>query len=355
MITMSYRRLTLCVAFAPTALGAQSLARRIDDVRDGTVQFTYAARSGLCGDGRDAVRTGRTLVVLPSMFGYGRSDMDVCVAGPVRVAIGRSRGESVSYRVHVGGRWTVGDDVTDLGVVSAPEAARYLLDAATRASGRNTDYALAAAVFADSIDLTRELVRLARSDVRQEVRTRAAFWIGTYEDPAATQALRELASDNDLDEDVRGAAIIALGRDDITDDDVAWLRELYPRLSPKLRDNVFLAVSRSDSPRASRWLAAVTTDANESVHTREQAMFWLGQGRGPSSDLVRLYDRLGEPSLRTHYTFVLSQRHDREALDKLIDVAQHDSDKSVRHQALFWLGQSKDPRALAFIRDLVTR
>jgi hypothetical protein len=39
----------------------------------------------------------------------------------------------------------------------------------------------------------------------------------------------------------------------------------------------------------------------------------------------------------------------------LIDVAQHDPDKTVRHQALFWIGQSKDPRALAFIRDLVTR
>jgi HEAT repeat protein len=356
MITMSYRRLTLCLAFAPAALGAQSLARRIDDVRDGTVQLTYAARSGLCGDGRDVIRTGAVLVVLPSMFGYGHSDnMEPCFAGPVRVAIGRSHGETVSYRVHVGGRWTAGEDATDLGVVSAPEAARYLLDAATRARGRNTDYALAAAVFADSIDLTPDLIRVARSDVRQDLRSRAVFWIGTYEDPAAARALRELAADTDLDEDVRGAAIIALGRDEMTDDDVAWLRELYPRLSSKLRDNVFLAVSRSESPRASRWLATVTTDANESVHTREQAMFWLGQGRGPTSDLVRLYDRLGEPSLRTHYTFVLSQRHDREALDKLIDVAQHDSDKSVRHQALFWLGQSKDPRALAFIRDLVTR
>jgi HEAT repeat protein len=353
---MAYRQLAFLLGFVPGALGAQSLARRVDEVRDGTVQLTYAARSGLCGDGRDAIRTGGVLVVLPSMFGYGHSDnMEPCFAGPVRVAIGRSRGETVSYRVHVGGRWTRGEDVTDLGVVSAPDAARYLLDAATRANGRNTDYALAAAVFADSIDLTRELVRLARSDVRQDVRTRAAFWIGTYEDPAATQALRELAGDRDLDEDVRGAAIIALGHDDMTDDDVAWLRELYPRLSAKLRDNVFLAVSRSESPAASRWLASVATDANESVHTREQAMFWLGQGRGPTSDLVRLYDRLDEPSLRTHYTFVLSQRHDREALDKLIDVAQHDSDRSVRHQALFWLGQSKDPRALAFIRDLVTR
>src|SRR3954466_3937998 len=170
------------------------------------------------------------------------------------------------------------------------------------------------------------------------------------------RAMHELAADESLDEDARGAAIIAVGRDDMSASDVAWLRALYPRLSPKLRDNVFLAVSRSDRPRASRWLSGIAADDNESEHTRQQAMFWLGQGRSATDDLVRLYDRLSSSaSLRSHYTFVLSQRHDGQALDKLIDVAQRDPDKSVRHQALFWLGQSKNPRALAFIRDLVTR
>ena len=353
---MTFRPVGLLLVIAPVALGAQSLVRQVDRVRNGTVQLTYAARPGLCGDGRETVRAGSAIVVLPSVFGRGHSDMDVCFAGPVRVAIGRSDGETVSYRVHVGGRWASAGDATDIGTVSAPDAARYFLDEAVRASGRNAEYALAAAVFADSVDLTTDLARIARSpDARTGLRSRAVFYIGTYEDPAATQALRRLATEDGLDEDVRGAAIIALGREDMSDDDVDWLRGLYSRASEKLRDNVFLAVSRSDSPRASRWLAGIAADAHETEHTRQQAMFWLGQGRGPTADLVRLYDKLDEPSLRSHYTFVLSQRRDSEALDKLIDVAQHDRDKTVRHQALFWLGQSKDPRALAFIRALVTR
>ena len=40
--------------------------------------------------------------------------------------------------------------------------------------------------------------------------------------------------DDGLEEDVRSSAIIALGRDDMTEDDVAWLQALYPRLSSKL-------------------------------------------------------------------------------------------------------------------------
>ena len=335
---------------------AQTLVQRIDGVRDGTVRLTYASRPGLCGDGRDAVQSGPVIVVFPSMFGYGRSDSGVCFTGPVRVVIGRAEGETVSLRVHVGGRWSASDDSRDLGTVSAPEAARYFVREATRLGGRNADYALGAAVFADSATIWPDLVRIARDgNARSGTRQRAVFWLATYDEPDAAQAVRGLVTDASLDEDVRGGAIVALGRRDITAEDVALLRRIYPGLSPKLRDNVFLAVSRSDDPRATRWLADVATNADETVHTRQQAMFWLGQGEAPTSALLGLYDRLREPELRNHYTFVLSQRRDREALDKLIDVAQHDADRGVRRQALFWLGQSKDPRAANFLRELVTR
>src|SRR2546430_7152556 len=83
--------------------------------------------------------------------------------------------------------------------------------------------------------------------------------------------------------------------------------------------------------------------------SREQAMFWLGQGRSPTQDLVRLYEHLPETTLRTHYTFVLSQRRDCEGLDKQIDFGPHDAERSVRPPALFWPGHSKDAPALAFI------
>lgn len=353
---MAARHIVLALAAAPSVAGAQPLARQIAAVRDGTVRFSYASRPSICGDGRDMVRSGDAFYVLPSTQGYGHRDSDYCVRGPVRVSIDRSGGDAVTFRVHVGGRWSTGSDATDLGVVSAPEAARYLFDASTRAHGENFRYALAAAVFADSIDLTPDLAELARDrTINRDRRQNAVFWIASYDNGTATRALREIAADGSLDEDVRGAAIIALGRDDPSDNDVAWLRRLYPSLSDKLRSDVFLTVSRSASPSASAWLADVAASDSESEHTREQALFWLGQGRGPTSDLVTLYGRLDRPDLRRHFAFVLSQRRDDEALDKLIDMAEHDSDRDVRRQAIFWLGQSKDPRAIAYLRDLVTR
>jgi len=42
-------------------------------------------------------------------------------------------------------------------------------------------------------------------------------------------------------------------------------------------------------------------------------------------------------------------------VDKLIDVATRDADLEIRKRAMYWLGQTQDPRAVKFLRDLVTR
>ena len=43
--------------FAP-GLGAQSIADRVNDAPAGAVQFTFAARPGVCGNGRTYIQTG---------------------------------------------------------------------------------------------------------------------------------------------------------------------------------------------------------------------------------------------------------------------------------------------------------
>jgi len=49
--------------------------------------------------------------------------------------------------------------------------------------------------------------------------------------------------------------------------------------------------------------------------------------------------------------FALSQLPHDEAVPKLIEVARNQRNPQVRKQAFFWLGQSGDPRALAFIEQ----
>jgi len=53
--------------------------------------------------------------------------------------------------------------------------------------------------------------------------------------------------------------------------------------------------------------------------------------------------------------FALSQLPHDEGVPKLIEVAQTQRNPEVRKQAFFWLGQTHDPRALAYIEDVLTK
>ena len=51
---------------------------------------------------------------------------------------------------------------------------------------------------------------------------------------------------------------------------------------------------------------------------------------------------------------MLSQRDDDRSMRKLMDIARSDPDAAVRKQAMFWLGQSKDPAAVKFFKEILT-
>jgi HEAT repeat protein len=158
----------------------------------------------------------------------------------------------------VGGRWKAGRQATDLGTVSAPEAAALLLDLARTARGEGEDL-VTAATLADSVVVWPTLLRLAK-------------------------------------------------------------------------------------------------DAGLSEDTRRQAIFWLGQAAGAEAtrgldSIVR--DDRGELEVRKQAVFALSQRPSDEAVPALIRIARSSREPEILKTALFWLGQSDDPRALGLFEEIL--
>jgi HEAT repeat protein len=51
--------------------------------------------------------------------------------------------------------------------------------------------------------------------------------------------------------------------------------------------------------------------------------------------------------------FALSQSKDPAGMAAVIDAAKNNPDPAVRKKAMFWLGQSKDPRALDFFAQVL--
>lgn len=90
--------------------------------------------------------------------------------------------------------------------------------------------------------------------------------------------------------------------------------------------------------------------------TRKQAVFWLGQAAGAAAarglDSI-VTDSSGELEIRKQAVFALSQRPTDEAVPALVRIARSSPSREVRKSALFWLGQSGDPRALSLFEELL--
>ena len=68
-------------------------------------------------------------------------------------------------------------------------------------------------------------------------------------------------------------------------------------------------------------------------------------------------DRDGDDDdeIRTQAVFALSQQPKETAIPQLIEIVRHNSHPSACAQALFWLGQSGDTRAIDLFDEILRR
>ncbi len=88
--------------------------------------------------------------------------------------------------------------------------------------------------------------------------------------------------------------------------------------------------------------------ADQPEQLRKHASFWLGAITGA-------IENDPDTEVKKKAVFALSQMPKDEGVPKLIEVAKTNRNPEVRKQAMFWLGQSNDPRALEFFEQVLSR
>jgi hypothetical protein len=208
----------ITIAFAGAIVGtsasAQSLANRIASASDHSVQFTYKARPGVCGDGRTYISTGPG-----NFYGFNSNDgTEQCQAGPVRVVLDLAAKNVVALRTYVGIPSTgVDASVSNVGNVTPTDAADFLLGLAGRADGRVGRDAIFAALLGDSVDVSSRLLTIGR-DANRPLETRRA-------------ALAGLARTDSRQLDAIGSSLVQIA---VNESDVQGAREEALRVLSRL-------------------------------------------------------------------------------------------------------------------------
>jgi HEAT repeats len=243
---------------------AQTVAQRVARASDGVVHLTYAARAGVCGNGTGTISfdcaagaCGNRRISSSSDW---QDDACPCDSGPVRLSLEVSGGRVTRLKVYVGGRWAPGSTATDLGVVPATEAVRFLLDLARTGDGRAARDAIFPATLADSVTVWPDLVRVARDEVvAREVRRQAVFWLGEAAGDAATKDLTAMVGDDSLDRDVREQAVFALSQQPRDVGVPALIQIARTNKDPEVRRKAFFWLGQTNDPRALQLFEEVLT------------------------------------------------------------------------------------------------
>jgi len=412
--------------FPPSASRAQNLAQRIASVPEGAVQFTFAARPGVCGNGRSYYSVNGSM-----WFGSVNDNTmrsDPCQPGPVRVVLGRAGRDIVDVNVFVGPAQTSAG-ATDLGAVPAREAADYLLSLAAKTDGRPGRDAITPAMLADSAVVSPQLLAIARDQSRaRETRSHAISWLnrgfeerggvspgqlakalgdmardendnqqvrasalrvlsrqengegipalieisrttqdvwlgkqalGTLAqsgDPRARAYLRTAVQRDDLNDEMRIAAIRGIGRDYATSQDAEFLRGLYAKLpSERTKEAVLSSLGEMGGTANAKWLMSIAANNDESIRLRRRAVQLSERAGTTVADLTQLYDRVDDVQIKEAIISTLGTNATKSAMDKLLAIASTDPNYTLRRRAVTALGRSEDPRVKDALKAIVEK
>jgi HEAT repeat protein len=126
----------------------------------------------------------------------------------------------------------------------------------------------------------------------------------------------------------------------------------------RIGEKAILPATLADSTEVWPTLVKMARNSDLPRGTRTQSVFWLGQAAGDAATAnlnSLVLDNSAAREVREQAVFALSQRPRDEGVPALIAVAKTNKDPEIRKKALFWLGQSQDPRAIDLFEQLLTK
>ncbi len=137
-------------------------------------------------------------------------------------------------------------------------------------------------------------------------------------------------------------------------DFLLWLAEMS---SDDVSERAIFPATIADSVEVWPRLLRLAKDDSRPREVRKAAVFWVSMiaaevAVGELEELVADHDT--DREVREVALMALSQLPESRGVPALLDVARTSEDREMRKRAIFWLGQTDDPRALALLEEILT-
>jgi HEAT repeat protein len=329
-----------------TAAATPALAQleaRVNSAPDGRVQFSFAARPGVCGNGRTWYSTGPGNY--SGVFYNGDNyRSEPCVPGPVRVVIDRADKLPLSIQTYVGPLDSTQRGVTDLGTVSGQQAVDYLLSLASKVDGRAGRDAIGPATLADNANTATGLVAIARNQsLARDTRRRALDYMGRSTDgmqtipSSVTDPILAIARDEQDNQSVRQGALSVLGRLDHGAGIPSLIQLSQQNQSNWLAREATQTLASSGDPRARQHIRQIVKRTDLPDEVLRVALRSLGGQYATAQDaalLREVYPSLKTDASREAVFSALAEMGGSENVKWLLALAQApDATMSLRRRA----------------------
>ena len=359
------------VALLGCTAGAQTLQSRVGSAGDGPVQFNFASREGVCGNGHSFFRVDDDgwYQTSSSSSNFGNGDgmrSEMCSRGPVRVVITHAGRDVVKIETYAGPLIKDAEDGRDLGTFSAREAAQYLLGVASTAEGRPAREAITPAMLADSSTVTPRLLAMAKDQTRsRDIRRSAMSWLarrrnepGGVGAAAVAKALNDIVRNRDEGESVRQQAlstVAGLNRGEgiptligFASDGDKWIAK-----------QAMQTISRSGDPRARQFTREIVKRTDLPDDVRSEVIRGLGGDYATGSDyklLRELYNTLNNDRDRDAVINTLANAGGTDNANWLLDLAKSPTEPIARRRrAINALTKFDDPRIKEALKGLIEK
>ena len=204
-------------------------------------------------------------------------------------------------------------------------------------------------------DVAEELMKIYTNDANVEVKRAALRSLGETKNPRAQARLLEIAR-TDTTPELRRSAIRVLGeRGESAVDDL--LKLFDSEQAPEVRRSILQSLSEIKSPRVEDKLFEVAKSSNAGELQR-QAIRLLGERAGKRSfDFLSATAQSTDANAEVQVQAVraIGERRSEESVPLLIKIAKTHPNQLVRKQAIRSLGESGDPRAVEFFREVLSK